>query len=147
LAGKADAAEIDRHWRWIKSKRLIVLAGALTTVFGLVISTSNVIPLILKALDRPDCLTYASIYRDPFSDFKLEGDVWREYPREGGAARYEFREVHRTRDNIDLLNLTPRPDTPDWKTLIVRLPVCGGTAKLTVGITEHWVDLYPVWRD
>ena len=134
-------------WSWIKSKRLLVIAGGLTTLFGLIVSASNVTPVVLKALGRPDCLTYAKVYHDPFSDFKLEDDRWREYPHEGGPARYEFREAHRTRENIDLLNLTPRPDTRDWQTLIVRLPVCGGTAQLTVGITENWVDLYPIWRD
>ena len=40
---------------WIKSNPLIVSAGALTTVLGLVISLSNVVPVILKALNRPDC--------------------------------------------------------------------------------------------
>ena len=60
--------------------------------------------------------------------------------------RYEFRETHRTRDYIELLNLTPRPEERDWATLIVRLPVCEGTAKLTLGITQHWMDLYQVWR-
>lgn len=131
---------------WIKSKRLLVLAGALTTLFGFIISTSNVVPVVLKAFGRPDCFTYASVYRDPFSEFRQEGVFWREYPLEGGAARYEFKEAHRTRDAIDLLNLTPRPDVQEWQTLIVRLPVCGGTARLTVGTTEHWVDLYPIWR-
>jgi hypothetical protein len=131
---------------WIKGKPFIVLAGALTTLFGLIMSTSNVIPVVLKALNRPDCLTYASVYRDPFSEFRQEGAFWREYPLAGGPANYEFKEAHRTRDNIDLLNLTPRPDVREWQTLLVRLPVCGGTATLTVGTTEHWVDLYPIWR-
>jgi hypothetical protein len=135
----------DAISRWIKSNRLIVIAGALTTVFGLVISTSNVIPVVLKTLDRPDCLTYASAYRGPFSVFKLEAGVWREY--QDGAVRYEFREVHRTRDDIDLLNLTPRSNVQEWQTLIVRLPVCGGTAKITAGITQHWYDLFTVWRE
>jgi hypothetical protein len=131
---------------WIKGKPFIVLAGALTTLFGLIMSTSNVIPVVLKTLNRPDCFTYASVYRDPFSEFRQEGALWREYPLEGGAARYEFKEAHRTREFIDLLNLTPRPEQRDWQTLIVRLPVCGGTAMLTVGLVEHWYDLYPIWR-
>ena len=131
---------------WIKGKPIIVLAGALTTVFGLIMSTSNVIPVVLKTLNRPDCLTYASVYRDPFSEFRQEGALWREYQPVGGPAKYEFRETHRTRDYIDLLNLTPRPEEPNWQTLLVRLPVCGGTARAAVGIAEHWFDLYPVWR-
>lgn len=136
---------------WIKSNPLIVLvgvlAGVLSTVFGLVITLSNVVPITLKALNRPNCFTYADVYHDSWSDFKREGAFWREYPREGGTYRYQFREVHRTRDNIDLLNLTRRPEHPGWETMIVRLPVCGGTAKVTMGITENWEDLYEVWRD
>jgi hypothetical protein len=139
---KADAIS-----SWIKSNPLIVAAGALTTVFGLVISLNNVVPVILKALNRPDCFpyTYADTYHDLWSDFKREGIFWREYPREGGEYRYQFRELHRTRENIDLLNLTPRPEHPGWETMVVRLPVCGGPAKVTIGITEQWEDMYEVW--
>jgi hypothetical protein len=132
---------------WVKSNPLIVLAGALSTVFGLVVSASNVIPLILTGLNLPNCLTYATVYRIPWSYFKLEGELWREYPPNGGVHLYEFREFQRTRDNIDLLNLTPRPDTPGWQSLMVRLPVCGGTAKITVGIPEHWNDFADVRRE
>ena len=56
--GKLDAIS-----NWIKSDPLIVLVGALTTMFGFVISASSVIPVILKALNSPDCLTYADVYR------------------------------------------------------------------------------------
>ena len=132
---------------WIKLNPLIVIAGALTTAFGLVISASNVIPVVLKSVNRPDCFTYADVYRGPWSNFKLEGKVWREYPPEGGVHRFEFRELYRTRDHINLQNLTPRADTPGWETMIVRLPVCGGTARITVGIPERWGDLCQVWRE
>ena len=99
--------KLDAISSWIKSNPLVVTAGALTTVFAFIISTSNVIPVVLKALNLPDCLTYADVYHDSWSDFKHEGDKWREYPREGGTYRYEFRETHRTRGYIELLNLTP----------------------------------------
>jgi hypothetical protein len=133
---------------WIRSHSLIVLAGALTTFFGLVVGASNAIPLILKALNRPDCLTYATRYRSAHSFFKLdESAIWREYPPSGGLHLFEFREIHRTRENIDLLNLTSRPEIADWRSLIVRLPVCGGTARITAGIPERWTDLFQVWRE
>jgi hypothetical protein len=131
---------------WIKSHSLIVFAGALTTIFGLIVSANNAIPLILKAFDRPDCFTYSNVYRSAHSYFKLEGDVWREYPPNGATHLFEFREIHRTRDNIDLLNLTLRPEIADWKRLLVRLPVCGGTAKISIGVPERWNDLFQVWR-
>ena len=149
--GTITMEKLDAISNWIKSNPLIVLAGvlvgALTPIFGLVTDVSNVFKLTLKALNRPDCLTYADVYHDAWSDFKREGKFWREYPREGGTYRYEFREAHRTRDNIDLQNLTPRPEQPGWETMMVRLPVCGGTAKVTVGLTQHWENLYEVWRD
>ncbi len=58
---------------------------------------------------------------------------------------FEFNEVHRTRDAIELLNLTPRPEIPEWKTMVVSLPVCGGKARYAVGIPERWDDLFEVW--
>jgi hypothetical protein len=131
---------------WVKANSLIVmLAGGLTTGFALIVGASNVMPLLLKAFNLPDCFTYASVYRDPYTYFKLEGPLWREYANDG-AHIFDFKEVHRTRDNIDLLNLTERPGVTDWQSMIVRLPVCGGTARIT-GNPEHWIDLYQVWRE
>jgi hypothetical protein len=46
-----------------------------------------------------------------------------------------------------LLNLTRREDERDWATLMVRLPVCGGTAKMILGIPERTINLAEVWRD
>jgi hypothetical protein len=133
---------------WIKSNRLVVLAGALTTIFGLIVSAANVAPLILKGLNVPDCLTYATSYHKPGSYFKNDGDFWHEYPPDGGAYQFEFREVQRTREFIDLLNLTERPDERDWKTLVVRLPACGGTAKLLLGEQpQRTIVLAEVWRE
>jgi hypothetical protein len=77
--------KLDAISSWIKSNPLVVIAGTLTTVFAFIISTSNVIPVILKALDLPDCFTYADVYHDAWSDFKREGDKWREYPREAAC--------------------------------------------------------------
>jgi hypothetical protein len=59
---------------------------------------------------------------------------------------FEFKEVRRTPDIIDLLNLTPRPTERDWQTMIVRLPVCGGSAKIILGIPERESKLAEVWR-
>jgi hypothetical protein len=132
---------------WIGSNRLIVLATALTTIFGLIAGASTAFPVVLKALDVPDCFTYAAVYRGPGSYFKNEGAVWREYPPDGGGFRYEFREVQRTRDSIKLLNLTPRPDLQDASSLLVHLPVCGGTATLSIGLPERTFNLEEVWRE
>lgn len=135
-------------WSWIGSNRLIVLAGALTTLFGLIISANNVLPVVFKMFDLPDCLSYATVYRLPWSSIKNEGGgSWREYPWDGTVVAFEFREFQRTRENIDLLNLTPRAEVPEWKTMLVRLPVCGGTAKWTTSNPEHWVPLGELRRD
>lgn len=143
--------KLDAISNWIKSNPVIlfasVLVGALTTISGLFSYMGGAISPTLKMLNRPDCFTYADVYHNAWVDFKREGKFWREYPRQGGGYRYEFVEAHRTRDNIDLLNLTPRPEHPGWDTMMVRLPVCGGTAKVTIGITQQWEDLYEVWRD
>jgi hypothetical protein len=131
---------------WINSNRWVALAGALTTVFGLIIGANNVIPLVMEGLNLPACITYATQYCTPNGCFKHEGNVWREYQPIGGPQVFEFREFQRTREVIDLINLTPRPTEPHWATLLVRLPVCGGTARLTAGIPEHWIDLAEVRR-
>jgi hypothetical protein len=144
----ARASFATTLWNWLGSNRLIVIAGALTTLFGLIISANNVLPVLFKMFDLPDCLSYASVYRLPWSSIKNEGGgTWREYPWDGTTVAFEFREFQRTRENIDLLNLTPRAEVPGWKTMLVRLPVCGGTAEWTVSNPEHWVPLGELRRD
>jgi hypothetical protein len=143
----ARATFLNTILEWSKSTRIIVLAGTLTTIFGLIGSANSAVPVVLKAFNVPDCLTYANLYRGVGSYFKHEGAVWREYPPEGGAYRFEFKEIERTRDQISLFNLTPRLGMKDWDSLLVRLPVCGGTAKMYVGIPERMSNLEEVWRE
>jgi hypothetical protein len=137
---------------WIKSNPLIVFAGAiaaaLATMSSLIGSVGNVVPATLKILDLPDCYSYANIYRSAHSFFRMDGEgVWREYPPDGGTVLYEFKEVHRTREYIDLLNLTERPGMPDWRAMLVRLPACGGKSEISIGIPERWSNLFQVWPE
>ena len=131
---------------WIKPSLLVLLVGAVTTIFSMIGAASNAVPVILKTLNLPACLTYADVYRGTQSDFKKEGDLWREYPPDAVAYRYEFKEFLRTRDEIVMRNLTPRDQPADWATLVVHLPVCGGIVKLTEGMPEHSTDLEEVWK-
>jgi hypothetical protein len=139
--------EAKSLWGWIQANRWAVLAGAattVTTVFTLIASAGTVVPLVLSTVGLPACLTYADVYQKPGSYFKKEGEVWREHFPDGTL--FEFRQVRRTPEVIDLLNLTPRPNERDWQTMIVRLPVCGGSAKIILGIPERQINLAEVWR-
>jgi len=51
----------------------------------------------------------------------------------------------RTRDEIILRNLTPRPPPADSTSLVVHLPVCGAR-QVDRGAAEHSTDLEQVWR-
>jgi hypothetical protein len=140
--------KLDAISNWIKSNPLTVSATALAGLLGALITANNFFDVTLKRFDIPACFTHANVYRDQFSYFKREGDVWREYRNEDGSFMNEFKELHRDRDNIDLLNLTDRGvQEPRWKTLKIRIPVCGGTARISLGIPEHWQDLYDVYRN
>jgi hypothetical protein len=143
---QARATFLTTYLSWVKPSLLALLVGVLTTIFTLIGAASNAVPVILKTLNLPDCLTYADVYRGTQTDFKKEGVVWREYAPEAVAFLYEFTEVGRTRDEIILRNLTPRAPPADSTSLVVHLPVCGGTVKLTEGLPEHSTDLEQVWR-
>jgi hypothetical protein len=136
----------DSHLRWMKPGLWALLVGVVTTISTVIGATSSAVPVVLKTLNLPDCFTYADVYRGTQSDFKKEGAVWREYAPDAVASNYEFKEVRRTRDEILLRNLTPRQGVADSASLVVHLPVCGGTAKLTEGLPERWTDLEEVWR-
>ena len=131
---------------WVKPSLLVLLVGALTTIFSMIGAASNAVPVILKTLNLPACLTYGDVYRGTQSDFRKEGDLWREYPPDAVTYRYEFKEFLRTRDEIVMRNITPRDQPADWATLVVHLPVCGGIVKLTEGMPEHSTDLEEVWK-
>jgi hypothetical protein len=139
-------ASRNTNLSWVRPKFLALLVAVPTTTFALISGASTAVPIILKTLNVPDCLTYANVYRGTQSDFKKEGDVWREYAPNATAFDYEFRELKRTRDEIILRNLTPREGVTDSASLVVHLPVCGGTAKLTEGLPERSTDLEQVWR-
>jgi len=142
----ARTASRNTNLSWVRPKFLALLVAVPTTTFALISGASTAVPIILKTLNVPDCLTYANVYRGTQSDFKKEGDVWREYAPNATAFNYEFRELKRTRDEIILRNLTPREGVADSASLVVHLPVCGGTAKLTEGLPERSTDLEQVWR-
>jgi len=144
---QARATFLTTYLSSVRPSLLALLVGVLTTIFTLIGAASNAVPVILKTLNLPDCLTYADIYRGTQTDFKKEGEVWREYAPEAVAYQYEFKEVRRTRDEIMLRNLTPRKPPADSASLVVHLPVCGGTVKLTEGLPEHSTDLEQVWRE
>ena len=140
--------------RLVKSGLLALLVGALTTFFTVVGTVSTAVPgitsvgsIVFKTLGIPDCLSYADIYRGTQSDFKKEGAVWREYAPEAANYNYEFKEVRRTRDEIILRNMTPRKDVADAASLVVHLPVCGGTVILTEGLPERSTELQQVWPE
>ena len=62
-----------------------MLLGGLTATCALVVQASNAVPVILKTLNIPACLTYSDVYRGTQSDFRKEGGVWREYAPEAAA--------------------------------------------------------------
>ena len=133
---------LNSHLRWVKPGLWALLVGVVTTISTVIGAASNAVPVILKTLNVPDCFTYADVYPGTQSDFKKEGAVWREYAPDAVASNYEFEEVRRTRDEILLRDLAPREGVADSASLVVHLPVCGGTAKLTEALT----DLEEVWR-
>jgi hypothetical protein len=134
------------YLNWAKPSLLALLVGVLTTVFSLIGAASNAVPVILKTLNLPECITYANAYGGTQSDFKKEGDAWREYAPGATAFQNEFKEIARSRTEILLRNLTPRAASADWPTLVVHLPVCGGTARMSEGMPERWTDLEEVWK-
>jgi hypothetical protein len=146
IMAHARTASRNTYLSWVKPKFLALLVAVPTTTFALISGASAAIPVILKMLNVPDCLTYANVYRGTQSDFKKEDGVWREYAPNAATYSYEFNELKRTRDEIILRNVTPREGVADWATLVVHLPVCGGTVKLTEGLPERSTDLEQIWR-
>jgi hypothetical protein len=142
---QARATFLTTYLNWVKPSLLALLVGVVTTIFSLIGAASNAVPVILKTLNLPECFTYADAYGGTQSNFIKEGNVWREYARGAVAFQSEFEEIERSRNEILLRNLTRR-ETADWTSLVVYLPVCGGTARMSEGKPERWTDLEKVWK-
>ena len=131
--------------RWLKSHPLVISAGIVATLFGLITSGFTFVGTVTKVVGLPACFTYADVYHHATGRFGKEGLRWIEHPPfDGGSRHFIFQETHREPEYIYLLNQTPR-DGPS-NTMLLRLPVCGGTAQWSYQNPQHWVDLYFVWR-
>ncbi len=131
---------------FIKSNVFIAGAGALATLIGLIVSIQNAQPIVMRWLGWPDCFSYAKSYKGLWSEFKQENRSWGEYWPDQAHPGFQFREESRTREFIFILNITKREGEPNWRNLRVRIPVCGGQAKIAFSIPPVWVDLVEVIR-
>jgi hypothetical protein len=127
---------------WLKDNPLLAIVGALVPVFGLVAGGPAAWAGLTQILGIPQCVTYAKVYSYSSGAFADGGDKWVESVK--GVDTFTFKLAHRNPEFIILLNQTPRVGYRS--DMIVRLPVCGGTAQWTLENPEHWIDLYQVWR-
>ncbi len=127
---------------WLKDNPILSIAGALATIFGLVTAMPATWKASTQILGIPSCVTYAKVYSYSSGRFSDAGEKWVENIK--GTDTFYFKLAHREPDYIFLLNLTPRVGYDS--DMLVRLPVCGGTAQWTLENPEHWIDLYQVWR-
>jgi hypothetical protein len=128
--------------RWLKANPIVTLLGILATIFGVLKGAPPAWSAVTEILGVPRCLTYSSIYYYSSGRFeKSSGDTWIEH----GDAVFTFKETHRDRNYIILLNTTPRAG-PKAR-MILRIPVCGGRLQWTYeNYSGYWTNLYEVWR-
>ena len=87
---KARATFFSTYLSGLRPGLLAMLFGGVTTataVFAMISQAGTAVPLILKTLNLPSCRT-SDVYRGTQSDFKKEGDFWREYSP--GAVAYRL---------------------------------------------------------
>lgn len=142
--GENDAPRIAALIRKLRSHPGMTVLTVLATVIGLIKGIPPAWGAISEWCGVPYCLSYGRTYNYPTGKFsKVLEHRWIEY---GGTVFY-FNEIHRDRNFIVLLNDTPREERPlGDQTMIVRLPVCGGTAQWSYQNPAGWTDLYEVWR-
>jgi hypothetical protein len=127
---------------WIKKHPLYALAALLAPVVGMVADIPAAWAGFTAMVGLPPCVTYSSTYYYSSGHFSDTGGAWTEHHRGG---RFQFSEMNRDANYITLINRTPRVD-PRWEEMLVRLPVCGGTAQWAYQNPLAWTDLYPVSR-
>lgn len=142
--GENAAPRVAALIRKLKSHPGMTILTVLATVIGLIKGIPPAWGAISEWCGVPYCLTYGDVYYYATGKFSYIGN---ERWIENGAAVFSFKESKRSRDWILLLNDTDRVKRPVGdQTMIVRLPVCGGTAQWAHQNPGGWVDLYEVWR-
>jgi hypothetical protein len=141
---RINSARLRAIARWLKSHPVVAILGVIATVFGVIKGAPAAWSVTMHAVGLPDCITYSKTYRHAGGYFALENGEWIEYPSFRGKEHFKFREVRRDPEYVYLLNLTPRAGRAS--TMLLRFPVCGGTAQWTYQNPQQWTDLYTVWR-
>jgi hypothetical protein len=113
--------------RWLKANPIVTIIGVVGTIFGVVKGAPPAWRAAMEMLGLPDCLTYSSVYHYPDGVFRVGDGGWIENNDDGNV--YRFKESYRNRNYIVLLNTTPRQGRRS--SMILRIPVCGGTAQWT----------------
>jgi hypothetical protein len=132
----------ERAISWVKRNPIYTLGVALVPVVGIVTGVPRAWDSISAVLNIPTCLTYSDVYYYYNGHFKKIGQKWIEFQPD---VKFSFDEIYRNRDYIVILNKTPR-DNPRWRSMLVRLPACGGTTQWTYENPENWTNLYQVER-
>jgi hypothetical protein len=134
---------LDGIVEWLKKNPIYTAIGVLGTVFGFIKGIPPAWTAISETFGIPECVTVSDRYYYYSGHFtNTRPDTWVEFQP---AAKLNFLEINRNRNYVILLNKTPRAD-PRWESMLVRLPICGGTAQWTYENPQQWVDLFDVAR-
>jgi hypothetical protein len=135
-------AKLRMAIRWIRRNPLYGIIAVAAPVLGAVTAIPQAWPALASIAGVPNCLSYSDIYYFHNGHFLNASVRWVEYQKN---VQITFQEMYRNRDYIVLINKTPRND-PRWESMLVRLPVCGGTAQWTYENPQQWIDLYTISR-
>ncbi|MDN3621628.1 hypothetical protein [Methylobacterium isbiliense] len=151
----SEAAMRGRRFGWRRGLRAAgaVLRSRHTYIAGGILAASVVLAQVGPAawvgmtrfLGRPYCLSYSDVYMYPGGAFQRRGEDWIEVPTYRNVDVSYFDEIERTTDYIYIVNAPSRSNTK-VSAITIRLPVCGGTAQVTVPSADDWIDTHTVWR-
>jgi hypothetical protein len=128
---------------WIKDHPVVVVIGVIGTIAAIFKAAPDVWEYVTRILDIPTCIAYADVYYITTGSFsKKDGNHWIETNNSGKFA--DFKETHRTREYIHLLNVTPREG--NTHPMIIRIPACGGIISWTYENPIRWQDLTHTWK-
>jgi len=94
---------LTTYLSWIRPSTFALLVGVVTTISTVIGATSNAVPVVLKTLNLPDCLTYADVYRGTQADARIGAPPLPPQPltvQELGAGTLHGRQSRSERDRL-----------------------------------------------
>ncbi|MGY2050001.1 hypothetical protein [Methylobacterium sp. JK268] len=142
---RPSSEPVRRRFAWLARREF----WSVLALIGGTIAVADLGPRVWMVAARtvgvPYCLKYSDVYLYQGGAFQRRGDDWLDSPVYSNLHVSRYEEIGRNSEFIYLQNAASRSNSK-VNQIVIRLPVCGGIAQVTISDSPSWIDAQPVWH-